>query len=248
MIFLNEDKLLSQNQFGFRPKMSTKLATVKFIDEIRTSVDKGNLVGAVFIDLTKAFDTISHSKLLSKLPQYGINGTELDWFKDYLFKRAAFVSYNNHTSQKCYLRSGVPQGSTLGPLLFLISFNDIVDVIEQSRIVKYADDVVLYVEDKNMESIKSKLTNDLANVAVWLDENDLIINLKEGKTEALLFGTAKHICKSNESLSIPYGNTVINLTKEYEYLGVEVDSTLNLNTHFDACFKVPLTQKIFSVY
>ena len=73
----------------------------------------------------------------------------------------------------------------------------------------------------------------LANVALWLDENDLIINLKEGKTEALLFGTAKRICKSNESLSIPYGNTVINLTKKYKYLGVEVDSTLNLNTHFD---------------
>ena len=113
----------------------------------------------------------------------------------------------------------------------------VVDVIEQSRIVKYADDVVLYVEDKNMESIKSKLTNDLANVAVWLDENDLIINLNEGKTEALLSGTAKRICKSNESLSIPYGNTVINLTKKYKYLGVEVDSTINLNTHFDACLK-----------
>jgi hypothetical protein len=89
-----------------------------------------------------------------------------------------------------------------------------------------------------MESIKSKLTNDLANVAVWLDENDLIINLKEEKTEALLFGTAiKRICKSNESLSIRYGNTVINLTKKYKYLGVEDDSILNLNTHFDACFK-----------
>ena len=114
---------------------------VKFINEIRMSVDKGNLDGAVFIDLTKAFDTISHSKLLSKLPQYGIDGVELDWFKDYLFKRAAGVSNNNHTSQKCYLRSGVPQGLT----------------------------------------------------------------------EALLFGTAKRICKSNESLSIPYGNTVIRL-------------------------------------
>ena len=80
MDFLNENKLLSKNQFGFRPKMSTELATVKFIDEIRMSVDKGNLAGAVFIDLTKAFDTISHSKLLGKLPQYGITGVELDWF------------------------------------------------------------------------------------------------------------------------------------------------------------------------
>ena len=178
MDFLNENKLLSKNQFGFRPKMSTELAAVKFIDEIQMSVDKGNLAGAVFIDLTKAFDTISHSKLLGKLPQYGITGVELDWFKDYLFKRATCISYNNHVSQECHLRTGVPQGSIIGPLLFLISFNDIVDVINQSRIVKYADDVVLYAEGKTTESINSKLTSDMANVANWLDENDLIINLK----------------------------------------------------------------------
>ena len=77
----------------------------------------------------------------------------------------------------------------------------------------------------------------MANIANWLDENDLIINLKEGKIEALLFGTAKRLCKLNECLSIPYGNTVINLTKKYKYLGVEIDSKLNLNTYFDACYK-----------
>ena len=103
--------------------------------------------------------------------------------------------------------------------------------------MKYADDVVLYAEGKTTESINSKLTSDMANVANWLDENDLIINLKEGKTEALLFGTAKRLCKLNECLSIPYGNTVINLTKKYKYLGVEIDSKLNLNTHFDVCYK-----------
>ena len=103
--------------------------------------------------------------------------------------------------------------------------------------MKYADDVVLYVEGKTMESINSKLTSDMTNVASWLDENDLIINLKEGKTEALLFGTAKRISKLNECLSIPYGNTDINLTKKYKYLGVEINSTLNLNTYFDACYK-----------
>ena len=201
------------------------------------SVDKGNLAGAVFIDLTKAFDTISHSNLLGKLPQYGITGVELDWFTDYLFNRATCISYNNHVSQECHLRTGVPQGSIIGPLLFLISFNDIVDVINQSRIVKYADDVVLYTEGKTTESINSKLTSDMANIANWLDENDLIINLKEGKIEALLFGTAKCLCKLNECLSIPYGNTVINFTKKYKYLGVEIDSKLNLNTYFDACYK-----------
>ena len=237
MDFFNENKLLSKNQFGFRPKMSTELAAVKFIDEIRMSVDEGNLAGAVFIDLTEAFDTISHSKLLGKLPQYGITGEEPDWFKDYLFNRAPCVSYNNHVSQECHLRTGVPQGSKIGPLLFLVSFNDIIDVINQSRIVKYANDAVLCTEGKTTESINSKLTSDMANIANWLDENDLIINLKEGETEALLFGTAKRLCKLNECLSIPYGNTVINLTKKYKYLGVEIDSKLNLNTYFDACYK-----------
>ena len=88
---MDENKLLSQNQFGFRPRMSTELAAVKFIDENRMSVDKANLVRAVFIDLSKAFDTISHSKLLGKLPQYGISGAELDWFGDYLLKHATSV-------------------------------------------------------------------------------------------------------------------------------------------------------------
>ena len=110
MDFLNENKLLSQNQFGLRPKISTELAAVKFIEKIRMTVDKGNLAGAVFIDLTKAFDTSSHSKLLSKLPQYGITVVELDWFKDYLFKCATCVSYSNHVSQESHLRSGAPQG------------------------------------------------------------------------------------------------------------------------------------------
>ena len=147
--------------------------------------------------------------MLGKLPQYGITGVELDWFKDYLFNRATCVSYNNHVSQECNLRTGVPQGSIIGPLLFLISFNDIVDVINQSRIVKYADDVVLYAEGKTTESINSKLTSDMANVANWLDENDLIINLKVGKTEALLFGTAKRLGKLNECLSIPLTYTYL---------------------------------------
>ena len=107
------------------------------------------MVGAVFIDLSKAFDTISHAKLLEKLSQYGVNDGELEWFKDYLFSLKATVSYNNCTSGVREIYTGVPEGSILGPLLFLIFFNDITDIINLAKIVKYANDTVLYVADRD---------------------------------------------------------------------------------------------------
>ena len=193
--YLDQNALLSQFQFGFRPKLSTELAATHLLDNIRKSVDDGKLVGAVFIDLSKAFDTISHSKLLEKLPKYGIDGKEYAWFKDYLFARKAVVSYNNCVSDEKELYSGAPQGSILGPLLFIMLFNDITDAIRHSRIVKYADDTVIYFADKDSKSIQSNLTEDMDLISNWLKENELIINMKEGKTEALLFGTdMKHYC------------------------------------------------------
>ena len=123
MSFLDKNSLLSEFQFGFRRGLSTELATTLLLDDIRREVDSGKLVGAVFIDLSKAFDTISHAKLLDKLSRYGINDGELEWFKDYLFSRKAVVSYNNCLSEVHEIYSGVPQGSILGPLLFLVFFN-----------------------------------------------------------------------------------------------------------------------------
>ena len=108
--------------------------------------------------MRKAFDTISHSKLLEKLPKYGIDRKEYAWFKDYLFARKAVVSYNNCVSDEQELYSEAPQGSMLGPLLFKILFNDIIDAIRHSRFVKYANDTVIYFADKDSKSIQSHLT------------------------------------------------------------------------------------------
>ena len=113
---------------------------------MRNNVDKGKLVGAIFVDLSNAFDTVSHAMLLDKLPLYGVAGNDL--FKDYLFFRKAKVAYNSCFSKENALLTGVPQESILGPLLFLILPNDAVDVIEHSNILKYADDTVLYVADQ----------------------------------------------------------------------------------------------------
>ena len=184
--YLDQHALLSHFQFGFRPKLSTELAATHLLDNIRKSVDDGKLVGAVFIDLSKAFDTISHSKLLKKLPKYGIDGKEYAWFKDYLFARKAVVSYNNCVSDEQELYSGVPQGSILGPLLFIMLFNDITDAIRHSRIVKYADDTVIDFADKDSKSTRSNLNEDMDLISSWLKENELIINMKGGKL--------KHYC------------------------------------------------------
>ena len=218
--------------------------TKVFIEEIFESrawngllVDEGKLVGATFIDLSKAFDTISHSNLLRKLPQYGICDEELGWVTDYLFHRSVVVSYGSCLSDKQDILTGVPQGSILGPLLLIIFFNDITDVIEVAKIVKYADDSVIYVGDKDVAVINSKLTKDMDAIVKWLDQNALIINLKKGKTESLLFGTSQRIAKQNETLNVMYrGDKVLN-TNHYKYLGIEVDNSLNLNSHFEKCFK-----------
>ena len=216
--------------------MSTELASIKLVDDICLNVDKGNLVGAMFIDLTKAFDTVNHSQLLNKLPQYGVHGEELDWFKDYLFQRMVRVAYNGNLSQEWYSFIGVLQGSILGPLLFVIAFNDITDVIKESSRIMYADDVVLYVAADDIKAINSKLSNDMESIADWMDKNEFI-NLKEGKTETLLLGTTKRLTKLNEALSVSYKESTLRQVSVYKYLGVEINSSLNLNSHFDATFK-----------
>ena len=236
--FLEDNKLISTNQFGFRPNMSTEMAATLLLDNIRKSVDEGNLVGAVFIDLSKAFDTISHSKLLQKLSLYGIEGRELEWFKDYLFNCQGSVHFNNGISQRETFSTGVPQGSILGPLLFLIHFNDLNDVIHNANVLNYADDTVLYLAGKHRQSIQDKLNEDMSCIANWLEENELIINFKKGKTESLLFGTAKRRAKDCGPFKILYRGVAILETTTYKYLGMEIDCTLNLNSHFDKCFKL----------
>ena len=120
--YLEKFNLITNCQYGYRKNRSTELATSLLLDDIRKKVDQGYMVGAIFIDLSKAFDTIGHGILLSKLPSYGIENTELAWFTDYLFGRRQFVSYDNEVSAGNPVTCGVPQGSILGPLLVFNKF------------------------------------------------------------------------------------------------------------------------------
>ena len=236
-VYLEESDLLTDCQFGFRRKRSTELAATLFVDNIKSKVNDGAMVGAVFIDLSKAFDTISHSKLLQKLEMYGVTGVELAWFSDYLFNRNQRVQYDNFLSSEEKVFCGVPQGSIIGPLLFVLFYNDFPSCLKHAQCIIYADDTVIYVPGKDIFIIQTRLSADMDRISSWCIKNELILNLKKGKTEAMLFGTSKKLAMQSDTLHITFAYENINYTTSYKYLGIEVDPTLNLNSYLDKTYK-----------
>ena len=189
--YLEENNLLSPYQFGFRRGRSTTHAVTYLTDNIRENIDKGLCTGAIYMDLRKAFDVVHHANLLGKLPSYGIKNKELLWFQDYLFNRSQFVSYDGCNSNTEKIISGVPQGSILGPLLFALLINDIHLKLNNTSILLYADDTVIYYADKSAREVKTVLNKEVNFIATWFDENNLILNLKKGKTEFVLYGQGR---------------------------------------------------------
>ena len=238
MDHLENNKLLSTHQFGYRRRRSTDLASVCFLDQIRKAMDQGMPTGAIYVDLSKAFDTIGHDAIIQKIPKFGITGIPQQWFCSYLFGRYQQVSYEKTLSSAEPIYCGVPQGSILGPLLFLLHFNDAANVLTKCKIVKYADDTVLFWSHKDTKQIESVLNCDFKNLCHWLEENELIINCKKGKTEVMLFGTNQRLKKLNATLlKIERNNCILNNTTNYKYLGLNVNPTLNMAEHVETSLK-----------
>ena len=220
MTHLEDNNLLSENQFGFRRHRSTEHAITYFTDQIRKSMDKGQLTGAIFIDLQKAFDTISHGSIIDKLPSFGITETVQEWLTSYLFLRKQQVSYQGTMSTPCNILCGVPQGSILGPLLFLLCINDSIRSLTTCNMILYADDAVIYFSDKNIDVIQNHLERNFGSLMEWMTQNELIVNLKKGKTEIMVFGTNKRLNKLKEDpIKLEQNGTKINFTQHYKYLG-----------------------------
>ena len=183
--FLNEHKILFQYQFGFRKNHSTQLALTVLMDKLIKSIENGDHVIGVFLDFSKAFDTVDHSILLNKLHHYRIRGSALDWFRSYLSNRQQFVTYNDVSSGTKVLKCGVPQGSILGPLLFLIYINDLANICKHTMPIFFADDSNLFINGKDASKIELELNEELSNIASWLKINKLSLNVD--KTQFMIF-------------------------------------------------------------
>ena len=162
---------LSPSQFGFRQNYSTYMALSELYDYVSSAVDRNEYCAGIFIDLSKAFDTIDHSILLSKLEYYGIRGITLCWFRSYLECRKQFVSYNDSMAELKSITVGVLQGSMLGPLLFSIYINDIVDCSQVLKNIPFADDMNMLYSSKDYSSLMCTINNELDKVADWFEAN-----------------------------------------------------------------------------
>ena len=188
--YLNTHQILFSYQFGFRKFYSTYMAFMVLMDKLIKSLDEGKIVVGIFLDFSKAFDTVDHSILLAKLYHYGIRGTSLSWFQSYLSNRKQFVTYDGVSSSVKTIRCGVPQGSILGPLLFLIYINDLFNACSKCLPILFADDTNLFVSGYDLSSINAILSEELAELSVWLKVNKLSLNIK--KTHFMIFTRKKN--------------------------------------------------------
>ena len=166
-------------QFGFRQKFLTSHVLINLTENIRQALDEGYIGCGIFVDLQKAFDTVDHEILLSKLDYYGIRGISNNWFKSYLSNRKQFVSINGYDSGLAEIKYGVPQGSVLGPLLFLLYINDVNQAITFCQLHHFADDTNLLYLGKLIKKLNMLVNYDLKNVLYWLNANKISLNVKK---------------------------------------------------------------------
>ena len=159
--FLDNKNIIYDLQFGFRQQYYTSHALINITENIRKALDDGNTGCGVFVDLQKAFDTIDHQILLAKLNHYGIRGVSNDWFKSYLSNRNQYVSINGYKSGLSAINCGVPQGSVLGPLLFLLYINDLNQAIKSCKAHHFADDTNLLCLSNSITKLNKQVNADL---------------------------------------------------------------------------------------
>ena len=187
--FLDANDLLYNSQFGFRHNHSTSHAIITLIEKKSRALDTGKIVCGIFIDFRKAFDVIPHKTLLKKLYAYGIRGEIYNWFKSYLSDRSQFVQYQNSKSGTKPITHGVPQGSILGPLLFILYINDFSNASELLFSILFADDTSVFIEGYEYDKMIKILNKEMKTIDTWLECNGLVINTD--KTHYMVFHRAK---------------------------------------------------------
>ena len=225
--FFEDQGLIYKYQYGFRKNHSTTHALIDLTEDIRQTIDRNQFACGVFIDLQKAFDTVDHKILLKKLEHYGIRGIANKWFSSYLTNRKQFVSISGHDSNIVNIDFGVPQGSVLGPLLFLIYINDLHHSIKYCQTRHFADDTNLLIKNAYLKQLQKQLNLDLKQLCNWLKANKISLNCS--KTELILFRHPNK--KINYELKIKINGKKLIQSSAVKYLGILLDPNLNWSAH-----------------
>ena len=242
--FLNIYNCLNELQFGFRAGNSTAHALLSITEKIRNALDNDQFACGVFIDLRKAFDTVDHEILIKKLEHYGARGIPKHWFCSYLNNRKQFVSINGFKSSLESISCGVPQGSVLGPLLFLIYINDLSCSIKYSTVYHFADDTNLLCINKSLKSLCNKINYDLKKLTDWLNGNR--ISLNTDKTEFVIFRKPRKKINFN-NVKIKLNGKRLSPSSHIKYLGILIDENLSWNFHItELCKKLNRANSMLS--
>ena len=228
--YLSKYNIIYEHQYGFQKNKSTSLAIMDLYSKLVDSFEKKQYSGGVFLDFAKAFDTVDHKILIKKLEHYGFRGVVNQWYKSYLSNRYQRIKIGNTLSDECKIEYGVPQGSVLGPILFLLYINHIQYSSEILKFHLFADDTSTIYSHNDLKNIEETYNNELKNVSEWLRANKLSLNVLKSK---LVIFHSKYK-KINQNIKIEIDKTAIKETNYAKYLGVLLDKNLTWNEHIQS--------------